>query len=81
MYTLPDETTFTEMRREEDFHAQFRVIQKEFRLTAIVFATGHSIIRGIRVRVRIIRSGIGVWSRVLRWSRSLLQQADVYTKL
>ena len=88
---LPDETAFTKVRREKDFHAQLWVAQEGLHRISLIVGTSRCIIPFVRVliRIKIFRSGTDLWngicsgicSRVFGWGGSLLQQTDIYTKL
>ena len=92
---LPDEAAFTEVRREKDFYARFWVVQEGLHKISLVIGTSRCIVRVVLllIRIRIFRSGIGIWSgirggvrggicsRVFGWGSSLLQQTNIYTKL
>jgi hypothetical protein len=51
---LPDETTFTEVRREENFHTQFRVAEEGLQLIVLELVAGQCIVIVIVIRISVI---------------------------
>jgi hypothetical protein len=55
---LPDETTFTEVRREEKFHAQFRVVEENLQPVVLDLVldlvVGWRVVTIIRIRINVI---------------------------